>query len=38
MKLKSHLYSICLGIGLNMILPEFRNFGCFEQEVNRRYH
>lgn len=37
-KLKSHLYSVCLGIGLNMILPEFRNFGVVETEVNRKYN
>ena len=38
MKLRKYYYSICLGIGLNMVIPEFKEFGLMETEVNRNYH
>lgn len=37
MKLKKYFYSICLGIGLNMLLPEYKQLGCME-ELKSKYH
>lgn len=33
--MKRQLYTICLGIGLNMFMPEFKTFGRFPEELNK---